>query len=79
MTAVLFLESNHSPANNTRGSLQQTGAAQGVAEAPLLFPPSQPGARVPLCRVAATCPVPTSFRLYSVQVLQFSEQCQCLM
>lgn len=47
MPAVLFLESDHSPAINTSGLLQQTGAAQGVGEAPLLFPPGQPGARVP--------------------------------
>lgn len=40
-TAVLFLESNHSPAVNTGGLLQQIVAAQGIGEPPLLFPPGQ--------------------------------------
>lgn len=67
MTAVLFLESNDSPANTTSGLLWQTGATQGVDEPPLLCPPGQPGARVPLCRVNATWPAPASLRLFSVQ------------
>lgn len=56
MTAFLFLESNHSPAINTSGLLQQTGAAQGVGEPPLLFLPGQPGNAGSACPFAERLP-----------------------